>query len=73
MTTYTTDDQYPEGGNVKPGDICECTNAAFPVKSWIYSGREWVPNHPYSWVGTQAQYDAIVTKDANTQYNIVAA
>jgi len=24
------------------------------------------------WVGTQAQYDAIVTKDANTQYNIVA-
>ena len=21
------------------------------------------------WVGTQAQYDAIVTKDANTQYN----
>ena len=25
------------------------------------------------WVGTQAQYDAIATKDANTQYNIVAA
>jgi len=24
------------------------------------------------WVGTQAQYDAIATKDANTQYNIVA-
>ena len=25
------------------------------------------------WVGTQAQYDAIAVKDANTQYNIVAA
>ena len=25
------------------------------------------------WCGTQAQYDAIATKDANTQYNIVAA
>lgn len=25
------------------------------------------------WVGTQAQYDAIATKDANTEYNIVAA
>ena len=24
------------------------------------------------WSGTQAEYDAIVTKDANTQYNIVA-
>ena len=24
------------------------------------------------WVGTQAQYDAIATKDANTEYNIVA-
>ena len=26
-----------------------------------------------AWVGTQAQYDAIAVKDANTQYNIVAA
>ena len=25
------------------------------------------------WVGTQAQYDAIAVKDANTQYNIVAS
>ena len=25
------------------------------------------------WCGTQAEYDAIVTKDPNTQYNIVAA
>lgn len=25
------------------------------------------------WVGTQAEYDAITTKDANTEYNIVAA
>lgn len=25
------------------------------------------------WVGTQAEYDAIAVKDANTQYNIVAA
>ena len=24
------------------------------------------------WVGTQAQYDAIAVKDANTQYNITA-
>ena len=86
MTSYTTDDQYPEGGNFKAGDICECTNPEFPVKSWVYSGREWVPNSPASitnpasglsiksiWTGTQAQYDAIAVKDANTQYNIVAA
>lgn len=44
MTTYTTDDQYPEGGNFKPGDICECTNADFPISAWVYTGREWVPN-----------------------------
>lgn len=25
------------------------------------------------WVGTQAQYDAIATKDINTEYNIVEA
>jgi len=25
------------------------------------------------WVGTQAEYDAIAVKDANTEYNIVAA
>ena len=25
-----------------------------------------------TWCGTQAQYDAIAVKDANTQYNIVA-
>lgn len=23
------------------------------------------------WVGTQAQYEAITTKDANTEYNII--
>lgn len=44
MTTYTTDDQYPEGGNFKPGDICESTNPAYPIKTWVYTGREWVPN-----------------------------
>ena len=44
MTTYTTNDLYPEGGNYKAGDICNSTNPESIVPSWIYTGLQWVPN-----------------------------
>lgn len=67
------------------GDIVQTPNA--PIKSWRYlGGGKWEPNDavrftatsPGEGVGitqivslTQAQYDAIVTKDAATLYVIV--
>lgn len=49
MTTYTTDDQFPEGGNFKIGDICESTNSSSPVSAWVYTERGWVANGAPVW------------------------
>ena len=49
MTTYTTDDVYPEGGGYNTGDICECSNPSYPISSWVYTERGWVPNGAPVW------------------------
>lgn len=87
MATYTTSShERPTGAGYSRGDVINVTDPTAPVTSWIYLGQGvWERNDtvqvrtgPGGVVAitnimslTQAQYDAIVTKDAATLYVIV--